>query len=122
MNEPSGTLLGGARRRLLGAGGVARSDHDRDAGAAQPQRQPEAERPGSTDDADRARHRTCSLWTDVRSYSSGAVRARLLVISLLAIALAAAPLAGATTSPPQPLTVQSSSLTQAGQQLAWTLS
>ncbi len=52
---------------------------------------------------------------------SGAVRARLFLTSLLATALVAVPLAGATSSPPQPLTVQSSALTQAGQQLVWTL-
>ena len=50
-----------------------------------------------------------------------AVRFRLLLISLLTAVLVGAPLAGATSSAPQPLTVQSSVLTQSGQQLVWTL-
>jgi peptidoglycan/xylan/chitin deacetylase (PgdA/CDA1 family) len=49
------------------------------------------------------------------------LRARLLVISLLVALAVAAPVAGASKSKPQPLTVQSSALTQAGQQLVWTL-
>jgi peptidoglycan/xylan/chitin deacetylase (PgdA/CDA1 family) len=49
------------------------------------------------------------------------VRFRLVLITLVGALAAAAPVAGASSATPRPLTVQSSALTQNAQQLTWTL-
>ena len=51
-NEPSGTMLAGALGGFRRAVRVARADRDRYAGAGEPQREAEAERPGGADDCD----------------------------------------------------------------------
>jgi hypothetical protein len=54
-------------------------------------------------------------------YSSRRVRARLLLTSFAVALAVAVPNAGAAKPAPQPLQISSSTLTQVGRQLTWTL-